>query len=129
MRKQLEPMGGFEPPTSALRKHCSGQLSYTGKIGAGNGNRTRVSTLGRSHPTIKRYPPALLFSERYLRAVLYHTEFFQTKLFPHEAISLWTNNIFSTLYKYSSQFMIQFLCDKNCMRRIIFMVQYFLNKH
>ncbi len=28
----MEPMGGFEPPTSALRKHCSGQLSYTGKM-------------------------------------------------------------------------------------------------
>jgi hypothetical protein len=27
---RMEPMGGFEPPTFALRKHCSGQLSYIG---------------------------------------------------------------------------------------------------
>lgn len=27
------------------------------KIGADSGNRTRVSTLGRSRPTIERHPP------------------------------------------------------------------------
>jgi hypothetical protein len=29
---RMEPMGGFEPPTFALRKHCSDRLSYIGKF-------------------------------------------------------------------------------------------------
>ena len=36
---------GFEPLTPALEGRCSIQLSYCRKIGAGEGNRTLVTSL------------------------------------------------------------------------------------
>ena len=49
----MEPAPGFEPGTSALRKHCS--TAELSRLGAGKGNRTPLRCLGstyNSHYTI-----------------------------------------------------------------------------
>jgi hypothetical protein len=37
----MVPETGFEPAAFSLPRNCSTMLSYTGKIGAGDENRTR----------------------------------------------------------------------------------------
>ena len=56
---------GLEPPTYCLEGSCSIQLSYWRIYGAGDGNRTRVSSLEGWCSTIELHPQ-ILFSQRIL---------------------------------------------------------------
>ena len=51
---------GFEPPTMSLEPTCSIQLSYgrlfSGPVGAGEQNRTVVTTLEKLRSTIELHP-------------------------------------------------------------------------
>ena len=56
---------GLEPLTYCLEGSCSIQLSYWRIFGAGDGNRTRVSSLEGWCSTIELHPQ-ILFSHRIL---------------------------------------------------------------
>ena len=56
---------GLEPLTYCLEGSCSIQLSYWRMYGAGDGNRTRVSSLEGWCSTIELHPQ-ILFSHRIL---------------------------------------------------------------
>ena len=56
---------GLEPPTYCLEGSCSILLSYWRIYGAGDGNRTRVSSLEGGCSTIELHPQ-ILFSHRIL---------------------------------------------------------------
>ncbi len=56
---------GLEPPTYCLEGSCSILLSYWRIYGAGDGNRTRVSSLEGWCSTIELHPQ-ILFSHRIL---------------------------------------------------------------
>ena len=62
---ELARQEGLEPPTYCLEGSCSIQLSYWRIFGAGDGNRTRVSSLEGWCSTIELHPQ-ILFSHRIL---------------------------------------------------------------
>ena len=53
---KLARQEGLEPPTYCLEGSCSIQLSYWRIYGAGDGNRTRVSSLEGWCSTIELHP-------------------------------------------------------------------------
>lgn len=52
----LARLGGLEPPTHRLEGGCSIQLSYKRIYGAGEGNRTLVTSLEGWRSTIELHP-------------------------------------------------------------------------
>ena len=64
---------GLEPPTYCLEGSCSIQLSYWRIYGAGDGNRTRVSSLEGWCSTIELHPQTLCIDS----AIEYYHDFNQ----------------------------------------------------
>jgi hypothetical protein len=54
--KLVVHLEGFEPPTFALEGHCSIQLSYKCRFGAGEGNRTLATSLEGWGSTTELHP-------------------------------------------------------------------------
>ena len=57
----LVQLGGFEPPAHGLEVRCSILLSYSCKIGAGEGNRTLATSLEGWGSTTELHPQVIHF--------------------------------------------------------------------